>query len=48
MSEEDPISLIVSFRNIPDPRVEGRCDHQLIDLKQVLKPAYSDYRHVLP
>jgi len=32
MSEEDPISLIVSFRNIPDPRVEGRCDHQLINI----------------
>lgn len=32
MSEEDPISLIVSFQDIPDPRVEGRCDHQLIDI----------------
>ena len=32
MSEEDPISLVVSFQNLPDPRVEGRCDHQLIDI----------------
>lgn len=32
MSNEDPISLIVSFQDLPDPRVEGRCDHQLIDI----------------
>jgi predicted transposase YbfD/YdcC len=32
MSEEDPISLIISFRDLPDPRVTGRCDHQLIDI----------------
>lgn len=32
MSNEDPISLIVSFRDLPDPRVEGRCDHKLIDI----------------
>jgi predicted transposase YbfD/YdcC len=29
---EDPISLIVSFQDLPDPRVVGRCDHQLIDI----------------
>lgn len=32
MSNEDPISLIVSFQDLPDPRVEGRCDHKLIDI----------------
>lgn len=32
MSNEDPISLIVSFQKVPDPRVEGRCDHKLIDI----------------
>lgn len=32
MTSEDPISLIVSFQNLPDPRVEGRCDHKLIDI----------------
>jgi len=31
MSEES-ITLIAHFRNIPDPRVEGRCDHNLIDI----------------
>lgn len=30
--EEDPISLIVSFQDLPDPRVVGRCDHKLIDI----------------
>jgi predicted transposase YbfD/YdcC len=29
---EDPISLIVSFQDLPDPRVEGRCDHKLVDI----------------
>jgi len=32
MTEEDPISLIISFQDLPDPRVEGRCDHKLIDI----------------
>lgn len=32
MSDEDPISLILSFQDLPDPRVEGRCDHKLIDI----------------
>ena len=32
MSNEDPISLILSFQDLPDPRVEGRCDHKLIDI----------------
>jgi len=32
MSNEDPISLIVSFQDLPDPRVAGRCDHKLIDI----------------
>jgi hypothetical protein len=32
MTNEEPISLIVSFQGLPDPRVEGRCDHKLIDI----------------
>lgn len=32
MANEDSISLIVSFEHVPDPRVEGRCDHRLIDI----------------
>lgn len=32
MFNENPISLIVSFQDLPDPRVEGRCDHKLIDI----------------
>lgn len=32
MSEETPLSLIASFQHLPDPRVEGRCTHQLIDI----------------
>jgi predicted transposase YbfD/YdcC len=32
MSSEEPISLIISFQELPDPRVEGRCDHKLIDI----------------
>lgn len=32
MADEEPISLIISFQNLPDPRVEGRCDHKLIDI----------------
>jgi len=32
MSDENPISLVVSFQGLPDPRVEGRCDHKLIDI----------------
>lgn len=32
MSEENPISLVISFQDLPDPRVEGRCDHKLIDI----------------
>lgn len=32
MADEEPISLIISFQNLPDPRVEGRCDHKLLDI----------------
>jgi predicted transposase YbfD/YdcC len=32
MSEEEPISLVISFQELPDPRVQGRCDHKLIDI----------------
>lgn len=32
MSNEDPISLLISFQDLPDPRVQGRCDHKLIDI----------------
>jgi predicted transposase YbfD/YdcC len=32
MSDETPISLVISFQDLPDPRVEGRCDHRLIDI----------------
>jgi predicted transposase YbfD/YdcC len=32
MTDENPISLIISFQDLPDPRVEGRCDHKLIDI----------------
>jgi len=32
VSDENPISLIISFQDLPDPRVEGRCDHKLIDI----------------
>jgi predicted transposase YbfD/YdcC len=32
MSNEEPTSLIVSFQDVPDPRVKGRCDHKLIDI----------------
>jgi predicted transposase YbfD/YdcC len=32
MANEDAISLIISFQDLPDPRVEGRCDHKLIDI----------------
>jgi predicted transposase YbfD/YdcC len=32
MTDEDPISLVISFQDLPDPRVEGRCDHKLIDI----------------
>jgi predicted transposase YbfD/YdcC len=32
MTNEEPISLVVSFQDLPDPRVEGRCDHKLIDI----------------
>lgn len=32
MTDEHPISLIISFQDLPDPRVEGRCDHKLIDI----------------
>ena len=32
MSNEDPISLVISFQDLPDPRVAGRCDHKLIDI----------------
>jgi len=29
IADEEPISLIISFQNLPDPRVEGRCDHKV-------------------
>ncbi len=29
---ENPISLVISFQDLPDPRVAGRCDHKLIDI----------------
>lgn len=29
---QDEMTLIAHFRNIQDPRVEGRCDHNLIDI----------------
>ena len=32
MSGDEPISLMISFQDLPDPRVEGRCDHKLIDI----------------
>jgi predicted transposase YbfD/YdcC len=32
MSGDEPISLIISFQDMPDPRVAGRCDHKLIDI----------------
>lgn len=32
MFGEEPISLIVSFQDLPDPRVTGRCNHKLIDI----------------
>lgn len=32
MSDENALSLIISFQDLPDPRVEGRCDHKLIDI----------------
>lgn len=32
MSDENPFSLIISFQELPDPRVAGRCDHKLIDI----------------
>jgi predicted transposase YbfD/YdcC len=35
MTEEEPISLIVSFQDLPDPRVTGRCEHKLIDISVI-------------
>lgn len=32
MSGDEAISLIISFQDMPDPRVAGRCDHKLIDI----------------
>lgn len=32
MTDEAPMSLLISFQDLPDPRVEGRCDHRLIDI----------------
>jgi predicted transposase YbfD/YdcC len=32
MAGENAISLVSSFQDLPDPRVEGRCDHKLIDI----------------
>ncbi|MEM6528921.1 MAG: ISAs1 family transposase [Chloroflexota bacterium] len=32
MSEIDPKSLQDCFKDLPDPRVEGKCDHKLIDM----------------
>jgi len=32
MTDGTSISLVISFQDLPDPRVEGRCDHKLIDI----------------
>jgi hypothetical protein len=32
MSEEGTLRLISSFKELPDPHVEGLCDHQSIDI----------------
>jgi hypothetical protein len=32
MANDEPISLVISFQDLPDPRVEGRCDHKLVDI----------------
>lgn len=32
MADEETLSLISSFKELPDPRVAGRCDHRLIDI----------------
>jgi hypothetical protein len=32
MSSEEAISLVVSFEDVADPRVKGRCDHKRIDI----------------
>jgi len=29
---EDQITLVAHFQNMRDPRVEGQCDHKLIDI----------------
>jgi predicted transposase YbfD/YdcC len=35
MSEVEETSLEECFRDLPDPRVQGRCDHKLIDLVMI-------------
>lgn len=35
MSEALPQSIEECFQDLPDPRVEGRCDHQLIDMVMI-------------
>jgi len=32
MPESEPTSLQDCFKDLPDPRVEGKCDHKLIDM----------------
>ena len=32
MTDGTSSSLVISFQDLPDPRVEGRCDHKLIDI----------------
>jgi DDE_Tnp_1-associated len=32
MQTHPKLSLIEHFKELPDPRVQGRCDHDLIDV----------------
>jgi hypothetical protein len=32
MSSDMPTSLETCFSDLPDPRVQGRCDHKLMDI----------------
>ena len=33
MNNDLPLSLERCFSDLPDPRVEGRCDHKLMDIR---------------
>lgn len=35
MNEQPPLSLVDCFANIPDPRVQGRCAHNLVDMQVI-------------